>query len=336
MNDSRAIDRESRRRIREELLENILVEAGAPDRARPRCSPSGWRLVWPPGLPGRTHGGRHVHAEGRVGAAGPLPPRARGELVRACAVSPGQPADLRVSRLRSALSNLERFFAGTIHSFCARLCASGRSNRACPRVSPSSTRCRISSCANDLAGFHHERARCRRPRHDRVARKPTSARRIWTRRSRGSARTRMWSFRPGRRARSEAGVEGAETFWQELQKYLPSSIDPDTSAGFSKPSTRFVDSCVCRGTGRASRGRGVVARHVGSRVEDHPEIGGRTRGRKEVCCAIEIPAWRLPHECRPVSRAMASVCVSARDRPVDRSSRIGRVRAPPPELSQLR
>src|SRR6266581_6772561 len=29
MSDSRAIDRESRRRIREELLENILVEAGA-------------------------------------------------------------------------------------------------------------------------------------------------------------------------------------------------------------------------------------------------------------------------------------------------------------------
>ena len=29
MNDSRAIDRESRRQIHEELLENILVEAGA-------------------------------------------------------------------------------------------------------------------------------------------------------------------------------------------------------------------------------------------------------------------------------------------------------------------
>src|SRR5262249_7655340 len=44
------------------------------------------------------------------------------ELVMACGTSPGPPADLeRIARLRSALSNLERFFAGTIHSFCARL-----------------------------------------------------------------------------------------------------------------------------------------------------------------------------------------------------------------------
>src|SRR5919108_4115434 len=44
------------------------------------------------------------------------------ELVVACGAALGRSADVeRIARLRSALSNLERFFAGTIHSFCARL-----------------------------------------------------------------------------------------------------------------------------------------------------------------------------------------------------------------------
>ena len=99
-----------------------------------------------------------------------------------------------------------------------------------------------------LAGFHHERARCRRFRHDRVApsRPPAGSglgvREDLRERGRGvSAGAAVCPIRsrPGRRW----------TFWRELQKYLPSSIDPDTSCRIQQAVNTF------RGQLRVSRRR---------------------------------------------------------------------------------
>ena len=122
MSDSRAIDRESRRRIHEELLENILVEAGAGSGKTQMLAE---RMA--AGVAAGVYQVEHMAAVTFTRkAASELRGRfhlaLERELVMACAASPGRPADLeRIARLRSALSNLERFFAGTIHSFCARL-----------------------------------------------------------------------------------------------------------------------------------------------------------------------------------------------------------------------
>jgi hypothetical protein len=67
---------------------------------------------------GRAHVGDHLHTQGCRGAARPFSARARGPA----STERGPPhAEDRVARIRAALSNLERFFAGTIHSFCAHL-----------------------------------------------------------------------------------------------------------------------------------------------------------------------------------------------------------------------
>src|SRR5580765_4563272 len=116
MHDSRAIDRESRRRIREELLENILVEAGAGSGKTQMLAE---RMA-----AGVAAGVYQVEQMAAVTFTRKAASELRGrfhlaleaELARTAASS----AD-RVARLQSALSNLERFFAGTIHSFCARL-----------------------------------------------------------------------------------------------------------------------------------------------------------------------------------------------------------------------
>ena len=91
----------------------------APAPARRRCWPSAWPPVWP-------------KASTRSSTWRPSPSRAR-RRPSCAAVStwrskPGWCPRARprrrkteIRRLQSALSNLERFFAGTIHSFCARL-----------------------------------------------------------------------------------------------------------------------------------------------------------------------------------------------------------------------
>src|SRR6266581_6584841 len=116
MSDSRAIDRESRRRIREELLENILVEAGAGSGKTQMLAE---RMA--AGVAAGVYQIEHMAAVTFTRkAASELRGRfhlaLEGELTRACAGSPAHAADPgRIARLQSALSNLERFFAGTIH-----------------------------------------------------------------------------------------------------------------------------------------------------------------------------------------------------------------------------
>src|SRR6267378_4159313 len=100
--DSRAVDLESRRLIREELLTNILVEAGAGSGKTQMLAE---RMA--AGVASGVYQVEHVAAVTFTRkAASELRGRfhlaLEGELVRACNASPGRPADPeRIARLRS-------------------------------------------------------------------------------------------------------------------------------------------------------------------------------------------------------------------------------------------
>ena len=122
MTDSRAIDQESRRQVREDLLTNILLEAGAGSGKTQMLAE---RMA-----AGVAAGVYSIEQMAAVTftrkAASELRGRfhlaLEGELSRALDVSLRDPtANERVGRVQLALSNMERFFGGTIHSFCARL-----------------------------------------------------------------------------------------------------------------------------------------------------------------------------------------------------------------------
>src|SRR4051794_16793317 len=118
MPDSRNTDEQSRRTIREELLTNILVEAGAgsgktqmlAERMAAGVADGVYEIehmaavTFTRKAASELRGRFHLALEARLVSA---------------RTSAGR-AD-EVPRLEQALSNLERFFAGTIHSFCARL-----------------------------------------------------------------------------------------------------------------------------------------------------------------------------------------------------------------------
>src|ERR1700754_3636983 len=122
MSDSRAIDQESRRLIREDLLTNILVEAGAGSGKTQMLAE---RMA--AGVAAGVYNVAHMAAVTFTGkAASSLRRRfhlaLERELSKAPGLSlPGPTTNERVDRLRLALGNMERFFGGTIHSFCARL-----------------------------------------------------------------------------------------------------------------------------------------------------------------------------------------------------------------------
>ena len=123
MSDSRAIDQESRRLIREDLLTNILVEAGAGSGKTQMLAE---RMA--AGVAAGVYSVEHMAAVTFTRkAASELSGRfhlALEEELKEAHKEPrsGQISDSeRAVRVQAALSNLERFFAGTIHSFCARL-----------------------------------------------------------------------------------------------------------------------------------------------------------------------------------------------------------------------
>ncbi|MGC2529350.1 MAG: UvrD-helicase domain-containing protein, partial [Candidatus Acidiferrum sp.] len=123
MSDSRAVDQESRRLIREEPLTNILLEAGAGSGKTQMLAE---RMA--AGVAAGVYNIEHMAAVTFTRkAASELRGRfhlaLEKELSKACSISNlGCAADSeRAVRVQSALSNLERFFGGTIHSFCARL-----------------------------------------------------------------------------------------------------------------------------------------------------------------------------------------------------------------------
>src|SRR5882762_7425697 len=106
MSDSRKLDQESRRLVREELLTNILLEAGAGSGKTQMLAE---RMA--AGVAAGVYQVEHMAAVTFTRkAASELRGRFHLALETELAKDPE-----RTARVQSALSNLERFFAGTIH-----------------------------------------------------------------------------------------------------------------------------------------------------------------------------------------------------------------------------
>src|SRR6187200_3021665 len=119
MPDSRTIDQESRRIIRGSLDTNLLVEAGAGSGKTQMLAE---RMA--AGVASGVYQVEHMAAVTFTRkAASELRGRfhiALERLLQPAASGPSLDPD-SAARVHRALSNLERFFAGTIHAFCARL-----------------------------------------------------------------------------------------------------------------------------------------------------------------------------------------------------------------------
>ena len=242
MTDSRALDTASRRTIREALLENLLVEAGAGSGKTQMLAE---RMA--AGVAAGVYQVEHLAA---VTFTRKAASELRGRfhlaletaLVKARASEPGAaPNAERIMRLEGALSNLERFFAGTIHSFCARLL---RERPVESHVAPGFT---------ELDEVQDLELRQRVWR-DFI----TSARAAGDSemlalleadikpKDLDNAFARVCDnddveFPPGEGACPDpaAAWQALQTFWQALQQHLPSTIDPETTCPIQKASLAF-------------------------------------------------------------------------------------------------
>jgi ATP-dependent helicase/nuclease subunit A len=252
MSDSRAIDRLSRLRIHEELLENILVEAGAGSGKTQMLAE---RMA-----AGVANGVYQVEHMAAVTFTRKAASELRGrfhlalerELVMACAASPDRPVDLeRIARLRSALSNLERFFAGTIHSFCARLL---RERPVESGVSPGFTE------LDEVQDLElRQRAWREFITNARAAGDPDMMALLAADIRPKDLDSAFATICDNEDVEFQAGAgvrpdpkpawKALEKFWKELQKHLPSTIDPDTTCKIQQAASTF------RGQLRVSRRR---------------------------------------------------------------------------------
>lgn len=252
MSDSRAIDRDSRRLIREELLTNILLEAGAGSGKTQMLAE---RMA--AGVATGVYNVEHMAAVTFTRkAASELRGRfhlaLEGELSKANSLhlSGSTGESERIARVQSALSNLERFFGGTIHSFCARLL---RERPVESGVSPGFTE------LDEVQDFELRRRVWREfvtsartagdP--DMVALLEADIRPV----DLDSAFATICvnddvDFPPGEAVCPEPrlALRALQKFWTELQKHLPSAITPDTT-------------CVIQRAARQFRGQFRVARH---------------------------------------------------------------------------
>src|SRR5436853_7573940 len=118
MPDSRITDEQSRRAIREDLLTNMLVEAGAGSGKTQMLAE---RMA-----AGVAEGVYPIEHMAAVTFTRKAASELRGRFhlaleARLASTRKTEAREAEIARLQAALSNLERFFAGTIHSFCARL-----------------------------------------------------------------------------------------------------------------------------------------------------------------------------------------------------------------------
>src|ERR1700756_1411668 len=118
MSEKRLPDEDQRALIERRLDVNMLVEAGA---GSGKTESLVRRMV--AGIAAGVYRVEHMAAVTFTRkAAAELRGRFQLALEEQIALSAGRPdAAARITRIRRALSNLERFFAGTIHSFCAHL-----------------------------------------------------------------------------------------------------------------------------------------------------------------------------------------------------------------------
>ncbi len=265
MSESRAIDQESRRRIREELLTNILVEAGAGSGKTQMLAE---RMA-----AGVAAGVYHVEHMAAVTftrkAASELRGRfhlaLEGELSKEQALSRQTAAHQeRVVRVQAALSNLERFFAGTIHSFCARLL---RERPVESGVAPGFTE------LDEVQDLDLRRRAWRDFMTSARAAGDPDMLALMAADVRPKDLDSAFAtvcvnddveFPPGDAACPDPkpAWTAIEAFWTELQKHLPATIDPGTTCEIQQPHDSSAGSCACRAIGSTVRGHRLPAGHV--------------------------------------------------------------------------
>jgi ATP-dependent helicase/nuclease subunit A len=241
MSDSRAADAETRRVIRDELLTNILVEAGAgsgktqmlAERMAAGVATGVYQVermaavTFTRKAASELRGRFHLALESRLRS---LPPPSKGE-----------PPDANAERLNAALGNLERFFAGTIHSFCARLL---RERPVEAGVSPGFTELdEIQDLELRKRSWREFIASCR------AAGDPDMLALLDTGVRPGDLDSAFGvicvnddvEFPPGEGMCPDhtSAWKALEKFWKELEKHLPPSIDRGTSCPIQNAALQF-------------------------------------------------------------------------------------------------
>ncbi len=243
MNDSRRIDQESRRLIREELLTNILVEAGAGSGKTQMLAE---RMA--AGVASGAYQVQHMAAVTFTRkAASELRGRFHLALEEQLTTSRGE----STVRIQHALSNLERFFAGTIHSFCARLL---RERPVESGVSPGFTELDEAEDVELRRRAWRDFIAIARSSGDPVmmellatGTKPSDLDSAFA----TICLNEEVEFPPGEGVCPEIRrpLKALEKFWKDLEKHLPDVIDPGTTCPIQKAAREF------RGRMRVSRHR---------------------------------------------------------------------------------
>ena len=243
MSDSRLVDQESRRLIRDELTTNLLVEAGAGSGKTQMLAE---RMA--AGIAAGVYQIEHMAAVTFTRkAAAELRGRFHLALEKELRLRRG--GSLEAGRVGDALSNLERFFAGTIHSFCARLL---RERPVEAGVSPGFT---------ELDEVQDLELRQRSWRDfissARSAGDPDVMALLQAEVRPGDLDSAFATiclnddveFPPGEGVCPDpkAAWPALETFWNALQPHLPATIDPGTTCALQKAAL------TCRGQMRVSR-----------------------------------------------------------------------------------
>ena len=288
MPDSGITDERSRRTIREKLLTNILVEAGAGSGKTQMLAA---RMA--AGVAEGVYQIEHMAAVTFTRkAASELRGRFHLALEKELALSIGSvrlQADRdRIARLQSALSNLERFFAGTIHSFCARLL---RERPVESGVSPGFTE------LDEVQDLELRKRVWREFITDaREEGDPDVAALLEADIKLNDLDAAFATicdnddveFPPGEVEcpDSKPAAKSLDTFWKAFQKYMPTSIKDDAKCEMLLAAQR-VRGPVARGAEAApsTGGRRGAARDVGPQVQDHDEmvVGRQSRAKEDPC-----------------------------------------------------
>jgi ATP-dependent helicase/nuclease subunit A len=260
MSNSRNIDGESRDIIRTKLDANLLIEAGAgsgktqmlAERMAAGVAAGAYPIeemaavTFTRKAASELRGRFHLALEERLASA-----RSAAGAASRRAAPEGCHDAASVERLEYALGNLERLFAGTIHSFCARLL---RERPIESGVSPGFTEL-------DEVEDVELRERCWR---DFVTAARAAGHPVMVELLEAGVRpadldhafgivyaNEDVDFPPGdgECPDSKPALKALERFWKELQKHLPASIDPDTTCNIQKAALQF------RGQFRVSRNR---------------------------------------------------------------------------------
>jgi ATP-dependent helicase/nuclease subunit A len=234
MTESRRIDQQSRDVIRKDLLTNLLVEAGAGSGKTQMLAE---RMA-----AGIAVGAYQIQHLAAVTFTRKAASELRGRFHLALEDKLASSDIESALRIRHALSNLERFFAGTIHSFCARLL---RERPVESGISPGFSELDEAEDVELRKRSWREFIAIARSGGDPVMMDLLAA---------GVRPGDLDSafaticlndevqFPPGEAVCPDpkAAWNALDTFWKELQKHLPATIDPATSCPIQEAAREFV------------------------------------------------------------------------------------------------